>query len=205
MKKIKNSQSGSAHVIVVAVLVVALISTLGWIFWQNFLQKKTTDSVASTSSSTKTSDNVKVASSDVMVFPKWDVELNVGTDEIYAKEVEFIQDGSKYYYYDIVANDGVLANCYPEMEKPYSVGRFAQYAADSKEEAFGWNDGSKTWREVAAGNDKAVLVGDYVYVFNTPQQGCGDFTTSEGKATNAKQESLTKKVTDAIKMMKASS
>ena len=36
----RKSQSGSAHVIIIAVLVVALVGALGWIFWQNFVGEK---------------------------------------------------------------------------------------------------------------------------------------------------------------------
>ena len=35
-----NKQSGSAHVVVVTILVLALLGALGFIFWQNFLSKK---------------------------------------------------------------------------------------------------------------------------------------------------------------------
>ena len=38
----KQSQSGSAHLILVTVLVIALIASLGFIFWQNYIQKQDT-------------------------------------------------------------------------------------------------------------------------------------------------------------------
>lgn len=37
----KTSQKGSAHVIIVVILVVALLGALGFVFWQNFIQKDT--------------------------------------------------------------------------------------------------------------------------------------------------------------------
>ena len=39
-----KSQLGSVHLVVVIVLVIALISALGYIFWQNFMQPKTDNS-----------------------------------------------------------------------------------------------------------------------------------------------------------------
>lgn len=41
MLMIKNSQrqNGSAHIVIIIVLVVALIGALGYIFWQNFISK----------------------------------------------------------------------------------------------------------------------------------------------------------------------
>jgi len=36
----KNTrQSGSAHIIIIIFLVLALVAALGWIFWQNFVSK----------------------------------------------------------------------------------------------------------------------------------------------------------------------
>ncbi len=37
-----KSQKGSAHVVIIAVLVLTLIAALGWIFWQNFIYKEPT-------------------------------------------------------------------------------------------------------------------------------------------------------------------
>lgn len=39
--KNNNQQAGSAHAIIVIVLVLVLMGSLGFIFWQNFIQKKT--------------------------------------------------------------------------------------------------------------------------------------------------------------------
>lgn len=37
-----KSQSGSSHLIIIIILVVALLGTLGFVFWQNYYQTKTT-------------------------------------------------------------------------------------------------------------------------------------------------------------------
>lgn len=42
MTKTNKPQRGSAHVLVVVILVLVLITALGWIFWQNFIHKETT-------------------------------------------------------------------------------------------------------------------------------------------------------------------
>lgn len=50
-----QSQTGSAHVVVTGVLVVALLGALGFIFWQNFVAKKSvaTTTTASTQATTQ--------------------------------------------------------------------------------------------------------------------------------------------------------
>ena len=44
----KQSQSGSAHLVIIIVLVVALLGALGYIFYLNFMQPKATPTVAET-------------------------------------------------------------------------------------------------------------------------------------------------------------
>jgi lipopolysaccharide export LptBFGC system permease protein LptF len=61
-----NRQQGSAHIIIVAVLAVALVGALGYIFWSNILQPK---------SETKTNTSAKAdvtASPSVSASPKAD-------------------------------------------------------------------------------------------------------------------------------------
>jgi len=50
-----KKQNGSAHVIIIAAMVVLLIGALGFIFWQNFIQKtdKTNSSATNASETTK--------------------------------------------------------------------------------------------------------------------------------------------------------
>ena len=94
MKSIsKDSQRGSAHVIIIAILVFALIGALGFIFWSNFLQPKSdsgsfvkTDASPSPSASAmpKTDDNT-------IVLSDWKVKLTIpeslkSTSVKYSKE-----------------------------------------------------------------------------------------------------------------------
>jgi hypothetical protein len=60
----KNLQSGSAHLIVIIVLVVALLGTLGFVFWQNFINKSAASNTATTAeeSSKKTGDQEEYCS-----------------------------------------------------------------------------------------------------------------------------------------------
>jgi hypothetical protein len=57
-----NKQQGSAHVIVVGVLVIALFGALGFIFWQNFINKEevVTKTEVTTPAETKNTGAVKV-------------------------------------------------------------------------------------------------------------------------------------------------
>ncbi|MEI6054338.1 MAG: hypothetical protein WCQ49_03155 [Candidatus Saccharibacteria bacterium] len=41
----KKSQSGSAHLIIIVILIISLLGALGFVFWQNFMQPKVNNAV----------------------------------------------------------------------------------------------------------------------------------------------------------------
>lgn len=52
--KKQNTQSGSAHLVIIIILVLALIGALGFVFWQNFMQSKDNNKQENTSVKTIT-------------------------------------------------------------------------------------------------------------------------------------------------------
>ena len=50
--KTSNRQSGSAHVVIIIVLILVILGLLGFVFWQNFMQTKSTNNVTATTSAT---------------------------------------------------------------------------------------------------------------------------------------------------------
>ncbi len=60
----RSYHKGSAHVVIIIILVVALLGTLGFVFYQNFIQKKedakTVSNATSENKSNSTSDAAKV-------------------------------------------------------------------------------------------------------------------------------------------------
>ncbi len=55
-----RSNQGSAHVVIIIILVVALLSTLGFVFWQNLNKPKTDQTTTQSSSSTHQTDTTKL-------------------------------------------------------------------------------------------------------------------------------------------------
>jgi len=90
----KKTQSGFAHLmIVVIILAVALVGTLGFVFWQNFMQPKTdsaksgnskVDDKSKTTPSTDSSTNSPVATADAnkgyLVLDDWGVKFKLPTN-----------------------------------------------------------------------------------------------------------------------------
>jgi len=66
MTNYSRKQSGSAHVIIIVILVLALLGTLGFIFWQNFVASK--DVAVKQSTTTITPDATSEASTIQNVY-----------------------------------------------------------------------------------------------------------------------------------------
>lgn len=58
-----NKQSGSAHVVIIVVLVIAIIGALGFVFWQNFLQPNTEPAEQNTSQQNATGQQLSIDAS----------------------------------------------------------------------------------------------------------------------------------------------
>ena len=59
MKKL-NNQTGSAHVVIIIILIAAVLGLLGFVFWQNFIKKtspQTTSQVTKTTATTPVSNS----------------------------------------------------------------------------------------------------------------------------------------------------
>jgi len=85
----KQSQSGSSHLVIIIVLVVALLGALGYVFYLNFMQPKSTPAptpaVAVVSTPTETN-------AGYLVLDDWDVKFkllaDLGSNEITYQRVE---------------------------------------------------------------------------------------------------------------------
>lgn len=61
------SQKGSAHVVIIVILVVALLGALGFVFWQNYLKGPSETSNSNDNSTVQTNDKDKVKKTPVLV------------------------------------------------------------------------------------------------------------------------------------------
>lgn len=88
MKK-SNKQSGSAHVIVIIILVIAILGLLGFVFWQNFIEKKNTvvNNTSPTTTTTKAASSPSPAPTSTLAtlsLPSYGVEIPYNsTDDTY--------------------------------------------------------------------------------------------------------------------------
>lgn len=126
----KKTQSGSAHIVIIIVLVIALLGTLGFVFWQNFLNKK--DSVATSDTSTVTKE--EVSSDGLKTFTNEKYKLSFKYPSDWSVEVKSDEGGDLPYYsldindtngekvaYFSAASGGVGGTCDPDQAIDISV------------------------------------------------------------------------------------
>ncbi len=89
-----KKQSGSAHVIIVIVLVIALLGSLGFIFWQNFVNKTTnsdtikTGDTSATNKTTKSEETKSDSNLGYVVVKEWGIKIKSKL----ASEIEYKLD-----------------------------------------------------------------------------------------------------------------
>lgn len=84
----RKNQTGSAHVVIIVVLIIAILGLLGFVFWQNFLQKKDTVATETKTTTTTTApattqqlDTTKpVDTTKYVVLDTWHVKFAAPTD-----------------------------------------------------------------------------------------------------------------------------
>ncbi len=98
--KTRVSQTGSAHIVIVIILVVALLGALGFILWQNIINPKSATETVQTSTTTETEE---VSEEDAVVPDTIDLTLNkeaISIDVSDAKYDDIVAevDASNGYY-----------------------------------------------------------------------------------------------------------
>ncbi|MDB5166970.1 MAG: hypothetical protein JWN26_115 [Candidatus Saccharibacteria bacterium] len=75
--KSRQSQAGSAHLVIIIVLVVALLGALGFVFWQNFINKPVANQANSsqTTPTTKTDTTTTSPTATGFVVSGWSVSI----------------------------------------------------------------------------------------------------------------------------------
>lgn len=88
MNKSLHRQSGSAHIVIIIILVVAILGALGFVFWQNFLQPKATPQVITSETSAQTQEKPSPAATDYESYSNAEYSFSYPKDGWTVKEAE---------------------------------------------------------------------------------------------------------------------
>lgn len=101
-----KKQTGSSHIVVVIVLVLALITTVGWIFWQNFVHKepvaKETEIVKVESQKKNDESPAKTEDSNegYVVVKEWGLKIKMTTADSLSYSISSHTGGRQNTQYD---------------------------------------------------------------------------------------------------------
>lgn len=146
------SQKGSAHVVIIVILVVALLGTLGFVFWQNFVYKEPIVKVAEED----VNNNVKEESAETVKAPLTKVALATALPKLPEQCDLGISDGSKEFDVNKLTNVtssserlGPLEYKQPGRVSEDKTWVYAAGGCGSHAGAFVFKDDVGTWKLVS--------------------------------------------------------
>ncbi len=175
--KVRHSQAGSAHLVIIIVLAILLLGVLGFVFWQNFMNKPAT--------TTKTDNTTQSVSTDTsskdktLSVTEWGVKGTYQSDTTYGYAID--QYGLLHF-----TDPKLSAACSQELS---DISR----ATANELPILSGTGNSLTAQEVydqQTNQGPAAHVGDYYYFFVHAQSACdtdaettiqGDIGTSESE------------------------
>lgn len=190
MKNNHYSQ-GSAHLILITVLVIGLVGALGYVFWQNFILKGQTGSTIVQS---------KPAVASPIAFTDWKASMSQPTTDTYtAVRVKADQVTGSIDAYDIYSKKTTAACPTYTDGSVQTIGRVTRMAADEQIPVPGSSE-TLPARDYHPNSLSSKVIGNYVYNFVGPQNVCGtgDKDTSKGDAATATQVAATKAFSDVF-------
>lgn len=105
------SQKGSAHAVIIVILVAALLGALGFIFWQNFMNKDTSDTNNTTKVENKQENtNENAEKSDQLTLNDWAIRFTISSS-LTSTEVKYQAQGTDTYVFTTTRIQALGGEC----------------------------------------------------------------------------------------------
>jgi cytoskeletal protein RodZ len=167
----KKSQTGSTHVVIIIVLVVAVLGLLGFVFWQNFVNKPATVTAPASTSNTTQSDKS-------LAISEWGVKGSYST--LTQVGYSYNKDGDSIS----LTTSGLPDLCGGQN----GVGTVTRYASDS---VFPNGNGQTVASYYDQHTSKSQAhVGNYYYIYNGPSAPCDP----DGGTTQTQLKTVTQQI-----------
>ena len=161
------SQKGSAHVIVIVILVIALLSTLGFVFWQNFMNKDTTrtnNTTAKIEVKQKDAASEDAQKSDQLILNDWGVKFTISPSLLTSTTVKYRAIGIDTYAFTTSRIEDLGGECAkPPFGDTVTLTRFA-------EKPIAVPDGELL---------NEIPINNYYYVLSGPISSCSSLNSSQ--------------------------
>lgn len=183
MQSHSKQQGSIVHIVVIIALVVAVLGLLGFVFWNNFLNKKPA-TTASTNTTSTTQTNQATAA-HTLAIKDWGVEGNYIDASV--DFVSVIDSASDANTADITDSKLATIN---GCQEAYAAGLISRMTADQQIYP-GTETASQRYDEFVKTNNNndgyfAIShVGNYYYMYTSPQASCTDDVTARAIQTAA--------------------
>jgi len=168
--KTRTSEQGSAHLIIIIVLIVALVGTLGFVFWQNFVNKPAEKSTTSTSQQTEINSDLP-SGSKALTVSEWAVKSSYG--------------GELVFGYTVFANDpnALLLTSGDSVACGQGIGTVYRLKSGEKAASSffgGTNDEEMTAKDIYTSGNVSTQskAGDYYYFLKDASGTCSSDTVT---------------------------
>jgi hypothetical protein len=177
----KSKQTGSAHTVIIIVLVLALLGVLGFVFWQNFVNKPATKT-AGASSTSQTALNNKTLSISV-----WGVKGSYDAKDLSSVSYTFPEGGNNL----ITLTAANLPNNCGGLN---GIGVIYRLSGDQPLPIVGDDETTQQAYQRLGKGDAFVQVGDYYYYFFAPNAPCDP----EGGTTETQLNAAIKQIVKSL-------
>lgn len=117
MKK-SNNQTGSAHVVIIVILVLVIIGLLGFVFWQNFINKPAANQAntsQSTSAASTSKNDTKAPAATGFTVTQWSIKVPTTATDFIAAVPSDVQSANGISFLDVTTSalkaEATKANC----------------------------------------------------------------------------------------------
>ena len=197
----KTSQQGSAHVVIIIILVGALLAALGFVFWQNFIQKQPSENPKQSTTHTDSQPDNAASREESLRLSESSLETRVPAEWGLKAEAMWGDGQKKNLVGYELSSTRLTSKASPEQACASSAGTIQIVATGAQ-----WSDGKGTPITIDEykGND-AKKIGDVYYVYVAPYRcedlGSLDLSDADYALQRAFREMMTQ---DFIKNLRAS-
>ena len=190
MKKL-NNQTGSAHVIIIIILIAAVLGLLGFVFWNNYLKVKPSADTTNKTTNSQQSTNTPVSQTDFVV-KEWGVvgsyqQVSSNTNDLNYKFKKIDLSNNKIVVasasdsgaYLVITSPALDALCGSDAGLPIS--RATGESTMSAGVGYPDSTAAEVYKSISETNKNysaKAHVGNYYYFLSAPQGACADPNTS---------------------------
>jgi hypothetical protein len=148
----KQKQSGFTHIMIVTIILgLAVVGLLGFVFWQNFMQPKTTttkdakdagtikDIIDQASTPTGSTNSTSASTAGYLVLDDWGVKFKLPTDLASGNQITYHKTHNDYwgdqYEFSTTRVEALGEACVPTSQSFTSLGKLYKLSSPSTVEA----------------------------------------------------------------------